>query len=417
MRGETAAAAAERNPPPRSTPLLGWVLVSAIHYHDARLRAAARLSGLHLDMIELTDTFGFRELQPGSPSESFTRHTLFSGVPWQTVDRRVMVKRLHERLAALRPRVVCINGWSSGGCIASLIWCLRAGVPVILMSESAEHDERRRWWKEMIKRRTVGLCSAALVGGITHRDYLVKLGFPGERVFDGYDVVDNAHFESGAAAARLAAPQRRAELGLPPRYFLACSRFEAKKNLGRLLDAYAAYLKAAGTLGWALVVVGDGPLRGDLEAQCKRLGLNGHVMFPGFKGYEELPAYYGLAEAFVHASTTEQWGLVVNEAMAAGLPVVVSRRCGCAAELVIEGVNGFTVDPFDVAALADAMARVAADSCHRAAMGRFSREIVGRWSPDRFARNLAAAADAALRSGCPTPNMIDRLVLWVLKNR
>ena len=64
---------------------------------------------------------------------------------------------------------------------------------------------------------------------------------------------------------------------------------------------------------------------------------------PGFKPYDELPVYYALANAFVHASTTEQWGLVVNEAIASGLPVIVSNRCGCAPELV--NGNGFTFDP------------------------------------------------------------------------
>jgi len=167
---------------------------------------------------------------------------------------------------------------------------------------------------------------------------------------------------------------------------------------------------------WSFVLIG--------KVQTDTSPLRGlpNVHLLGRRDYESLPAYckafdVAILPFIVNELTVAANPLKLREYLAAGLPVVVSRRCGCAAELVIEGVNGFTVDPFDVAALADAMARVAADSCHRAAMGRFSREIVGRWSPDRFARNLAAAADAALRSGCPTPNMIDRLVLWVLKNR
>ena len=80
---------------------------------------------------------------------------------------------------------------------------------------------------------------------------------------------------------------------------------------------------------------------------------------PGFKQYDELPIYYGLAGAFIHASTTEQWGLVVNEAMAAGLPVIVSERCGCAPDLVENGRNGFTFDPYDVDALTHLMLKMA----------------------------------------------------------
>ncbi len=78
-------------------------------------------------------------------------------------------------------------------------------------------------------------------------------------------------------------------------------------------------------------------------------------ILPGFKPYDELPVYYALANAFVHASTSEQWGLVVNEAIATGLPVIVSNRCGCAPELV--NGNGFTFDPTNEDELTDAAVR------------------------------------------------------------
>ena len=139
----------------------------------------------------------------------------------------------------------------------------------------------------------------------------------------------------------------RQRLGLPERYFLASARFIEKKNLSGLLHAYAAYRRATPDDPWSLVVLGDGELRPELERLRGELGLDDVVSFPGYRSYQELPAYYGLASCFVHASTTEQWGLVVNEAMAAGLPVLVSNRCGCAANLVQEdgvqeGGNGFT---------------------------------------------------------------------------
>ncbi len=81
---------------------------------------------------------------------------------------------------------------------------------------------------------------------------------------------------------------------------------------------------------WDLVLLGDGPLKPTLLKLISSLGLESCVHLPGFKQYDELPVYLGLAETFIHASTTEQWGLVVNEAMASGLPVLVSNRCGCA---------------------------------------------------------------------------------------
>jgi len=193
------------------------------------------------------------------------------------------------------------------------------------------------------------------VGGTPHREYIAALGVPLDQVFTGYDAVDNEHFRIGADRARGAAQRLRKKLALPPHFFMACSRFVQKKNLARLLQAYAKYRQATGEAAWSLVVVGDGELMGELMTLRCQLGVEEHVLFPGSKSYEELPIYYGLAEAFIHASTTEQWGLVVNEAMAAGLPVLVSERCGCTSDLVVPGINGLLFDPEDVTSIAEAM--------------------------------------------------------------
>src|SRR5262249_2927555 len=128
----------------------------------------------------------------------------------------------------------------------------------------------------------------------------------------------------------------RRKHALPENYFLASARFVEKKNLPRLISAYAeyrrrssAYVKATADMEggsqksevseskalWDLVLLGDGPLKTDLCRLISDLRLNEHVHLPGFKQYEELPVYYGLAKAFVHVSTIEQWGLVVNEAI------------------------------------------------------------------------------------------------------
>jgi glycosyltransferase involved in cell wall biosynthesis len=120
----------------------------------------------------------------------------------------------------------------------------------------------------------------------------------------------------------------------------------------------------------------------------------------------------------VHASTTEQWGLVVNEAMAAGLPVLVSDRCGCAPDLVEVGVNGFTFDPCGVEELAGLMQRVAAmTDGQRDAMGRASQRIIADWGPERFADGLMQAVQAALRRPPPTPSLFDQALVWALARR
>jgi glycosyltransferase involved in cell wall biosynthesis len=246
---------------------------------------------------------------------------------------------------------------------------------------------------------------------------MATLGVGEERIFTGYDAVDNGHFQRGAAAARLQERELRTSLGLPAKYFLACSRFTPKKNLIGLLNAYARYRRLHNAGAWSLVIVGDGEQRPELLLTCEQLKLTDHVLLAGAKPYSEIPAYYGLAGAFVHASTTEQWGLVVNEAMASGLPVLVSNRCGCAPDLVEEGRNGFLFDPYDISSLAGAMYSMAAERTDRASMGQESQRIVARWSPEIFAESLACAAETALVADRPHPGLIENAFLQLLSAR
>lgn len=309
---------------------------------------------------------------------------------------RIDLASVEAALEHVGPDVVFLNGWADRGALSALRWCLRRRVPAVLMSDSQKHDEKRIWWKEWIKRRIIAGCDAALVAGRRHADYLRWLGFGDKFIAFGYDVVDNDHFARGADAVRRM-PDARCQWNLPEHYFLCVSRFIAKKNLPVLLQAFAAYSRQAGEAGWALVLLGDGELRDELEALIVREGLERKVYLPGFLQYDDLPAYYGLADAFVLASTSDQWGLSVNEAMAAGLPVLISRVCGCVPELVEEGVNGRTFDSQDEVALAQEFARLADPACDLEAMGAASRRIIANWSLERFSTGFREAAHAARR--------------------
>jgi glycosyltransferase involved in cell wall biosynthesis len=399
-----------------TTPLLCWIVVSSVPYHEARARAAAVAGNLSICMVQLTEVDAFRVLQQPRDTGVIRRYTLFPGAPFPEIRGREMARRIWERLDEIMPAVICINGWSFGGSIAALGWGVSRRVPVIVMSESTQFDSKRHWWLETVKRRILALCSAAFVGGTPHSEYVKVLGTKAERIFKGYDAVDNEHFARGAAAARQHEQELRSALKLPRRYFLACARFSEKKNHLGLLGAFAAYRRLHGVDAWSLVIIGDGELRPKLLAARDRLGLGDHVLLPGTKPYDELPAYYGLAGAFVHASTTEQWGLVVNEAMASGLPVLVSNRCGCAIDLVEEGRNGYVFDPRDKTSLAVSLHRIAMSPVIDE-MGRISQRIIARWSLENFARNLSCAADMALSVAPPRPTMFDRLLLGLLSTR
>lgn len=399
-----------------SAPEVVWLGNSLIHYHRARADAFARDWPGQFTLLELCGRDQLSILE--SETCAFARvRTLFPGITVADLRPRAVSESVRGYLEENRPGVCCLNGWALPGSAAMLHWALERGVPCVIMSESNAHDSPSVWWKETTKRRFVAQCRAAFVGGLWHRNYLVELGMDPACIFEGYDVVDNEHFRLGAESARRGPLGTRAALGLPRQYFVACARFEAKKNLPRLIEAHAIYLQKAGREGWSLLIVGDGPMRADLETLAAKLGSKEKVVFAGWRTYQQLPAIYGLGKAFIHASTTEQWGLVVNEAMAAGLPVLVSERSGCAAELVKPGENGFTFDPWNIEEIAGTMLSIHLDDHLREQMGKRSLEIIAHWGPERFARGLRQAVECAMNRGSHDASLVSRMMVRLMTVR
>jgi 1,2-diacylglycerol 3-alpha-glucosyltransferase len=382
-------------------------------YHCARLEAAAR----HCDLtaIEVAGESSEYAWSRVSAAGSYRRITLFPTGDTREMSKARVSQAVGDALVDCQPDVVAIPGWSDNAAIAAVNWCAEQRVPAILMSESTAEDEPRTAWREWIKQRIVDLYSSALVGGQRHIDYLVNLGMPGERVFTGYDVVDNEYFARSAKEVRGRRSEIRKQYGLPENYFLASARFIPKKNLFTLLRAYARY-RAKVESGkekvekWDLVLLGDGPLRDAINRELITLNLHACVHLPGFKQYDELPIYYALAEAFVHASRTEQWGLVVNEAIASGLPVIVSNRCGCVPELVQD--NGFTFDPSNEHELASRLFEMASTSDDvRARLQSASLRIAANFGPERFGEGLECAAKMASELPQKKIRLFDRALL------
>ena len=390
-------------------------------YHHARLNTAAeRLSVTGIEW----SAKGYDAWGAADAPARYTKVSLFPEAGDDYPGRRQRREAFRAALEQATPDVVAVNGWNNFGSLAAADCCLRLGIPMVVMSESARGDEPRAWWKETIKRRIVDLYSAALVGGQRHVEYLSELGMPRDRIFVGYDVVDNAYFANRAVEIRnshlrrgyggRAAFEIRKKYALPENYFLASARFIEKKNLPRLISAYAEYRQksqVAGKAPWDLVLLGDGPLRDTLNSQLSTLNLHVHVHLPGFKQYDELPAYYALAKAFVHASASEQWGLVVNEAIASGLPVIVSERCGCVPELVQD--NGFIFDPVNEDELAARLLEMASLSERDLeCLAEASRRVAARLGPDRFGEGLVSAAMTAINLQQKRFGLMDRALLF-----
>lgn len=369
-------------------------------YHIARLTGAARAaaaSGARVIGIEVARRdaiYAWDEVRADTP---FERVTLAMSQAYEDVAAAEIRRRLIETLERHNPDVVAVNGWSVTEARAAIGWCAsRPSVRAVLMSESKADDKVRPWWKEVAKSWLVTSCDTALVGGRPHADYLAGLGFPRGRIFIGYDVVDNVHFARGAERARQDVRQSRAGARLPEHYFLASSRFIARKNIDGLLRAYGRYRQGAGAGAWSLVILGSGEEAEPLQRLERELQLEG-VIWPGFVQYDALPTYYALASAFIHPALSEPWGLVVNEAAASGLPLLVSHAVGAASELLTHEENGYGFDPTSIAAMATVLERVASlPEQERMRMGQASTARAARLGPDAFGRGLIDAASTAL---------------------
>lgn len=354
-------------------------------YHVARAKALAQRQEFDCHFVELTGT---EETHPWAPLASPPEFKLLTLSRHGLPSRRAAQIVAHE-LSRLNPDIVVSSGYGLKEMRAAARWARRQGKASILTFETTRHDRSRYWGKEWLKSLFVRrYYDAAFVGGSLHRAYIEELGMPKTRIFEPYDVVDNNYFESSAANIRSSGNNERRRLNLPARYFLYVGRYAREKNLLRLLRAYGIYRSRCPN-GWALVLVGDGPENGLLRQLASELCLS-DVVWASFKQIDELPAHYALANCFILPSTSEPWGLVVNEAMACGLPVLVSNRCGCAPDLVRANENGFLFDPHRVDEIAELLHKVSLLSeLQLRQMGMSSRSIISRYTPETFARNLA----------------------------
>ena len=387
-------------------------------YHVARLQSASRLCPeLGVAGIETVGGHGSEQRLPFRTSRrSEVRiETLFPESDYADLSPALVQARVTQMLSRLDPAAVAVCGYAFCESRVAIGWCRREGRAAVLMSDSKRDDAPRWNHRELFKQRIVRLCDAALVAGAPHRDYIASLGMPHERIFEGYDAVGNDEFARVAEAVRHNGPLDVSRLGIGSnRFFLACNRFIARKNLAGLVAAYAKYRTVAGSGAWDLVLLGDGPDFESIRRQAADGRVDG-VFLPGFRGIDELPLYYALAACFVHPALQDQWGLVVNEAMACGLPVLVSRTAGCRYDLVEEGLNGFTFDATSIDDMTSALLRMhyMPDEC-RIEMGHRSERIIARWGPDRFARGLQGTVEAGVghaRSRRRRLSLFDRLVL------
>ncbi len=343
---------------------------------------------------------------------------LFPEKRMEDLPPKVASARLFETLDTLHPDVVISGAIAYPSGATAVRWAPRRKRPVVIMDDARLKDVPRSGLVNWGKRRIYANVDAMLIPAPSHVPDYWFWGIPKARMFFGINVVDNAFFAERSAIARQNVALIQEKYGLPNHFFLGVGRQIPKKNWETLIQAFCASMgEAAGE--WGLVLVGDGPEAPRLKEIAAES--DEKVVFLPFQDQESLCQFYGVAECLVLPSIYgETWGLVVNEAMASRLPVIVSRECGCAETMVRDGCNGWQCDPRDPEQLAQMLGRfMRLSDEERKQMGERSFEIIADWGLDRFCDGVWQAVQ--LCSQLPVHSyaspIIDRLILNLWKGR
>jgi len=305
-----------------------------------------------------------------------------------------------KKITSGRYSLIHLAGWGHPLLVLALLFGWTSGVPVTVESDTQLRPVRRGWRRHL---KAVAypvlfrIPEQFLPAGTRQAKYLGHFGVPHSRIRIAQMTVDveaiSAHRERLGNAGRR---RLRDRLGLRDEQvaFLFVGRLEPHKGIRSLVDAYAG-LDSAGKDGRALVIVGAGSLGEEVAGASRRVG---GIIATGRLAGTDLLDIYCSADVFILPSTVEPWGLVVNEAMAARLPVIVTDAAGCVDDLVVEGGNGIIVRPGDVAGLREAMGRLESSPRMRESMAREAGRRIQSWTLQNEARKVAAAWSEVISS-------------------
>ena len=367
--------------------LIAVIYMNLGPYHLARMEVLTKLHP-NLLVIEIAAKQGSYPWRAKKEDLPYRLETLFSKnvEKVSASDQKTAVRACLQKY---QPKAVVVSGYRQPVMRAAANWARKRGLRNVLLFVSTEMDHRRFWWREWGKRLFLyGKFSHFAVAGQRSAQYAQKLGMREEMISVIGNVVDNRRIRELANAFRADNVTQRKRFSLPEEFFLYVGRLSAEKNLITLIDAFSDYRNLGGR--WHLVIIGSGPEEIALRRRADCEG-EGPIRFMGWKQFNELIAHYSLAKALILPSLSEPWGLVVNEAMCCGLPVIVSQNCGCVPELCRDKVNALIFDPLDKRALTQSMLSLSSGEFNLDAMGQKSLEIIAAYTPENWAQALLKA--------------------------
>ncbi|MCK1473609.1 glycosyltransferase [Bradyrhizobium sp. 197] len=312
----------------------------------------------------------------------------------EIASKRKRALALWRALKRLEPSHVFTIGYSDDLALISLLFAKVHRLPIFFMSDSKADDQERSTWSEWIKAGLLRLFDGALVAGARHRSYFRSLGMSGP-IEIGYDVIDNAFFRARGAKLERRAPFLLRKGILPERYVICVSRLVGRKRVDVALRIYVA--SGAPQHGVRFMLIGAGPEEAAISETARQLGIGEMICHLRDVPNSIMPIFYRRSEALLLTSEYDQWGLCVNEAMALGIPCIVTSRCGVAGEIVKHGKSGFVVPPGEVEIAAGLLRQLLSDKSLRNAMSLSATNTIDQWDLPRFSAGVARLVEG--RSG------------------
>ncbi|WP_420384265.1 glycosyltransferase family 4 protein [Novosphingobium sp.] len=383
---------------------LAIVVSHPIQYYVPLYRELARDPDIDLKVFYFSDLSIRGGFDEGFGGEVRWDIDLMSGYDSEFVGKHYATNHVSGFMASNEPAIfgkiargrfdaVLLSGYGLVGNLMAMAAARMTGARVLTRSDSNAEllgDKPQSLGKSIYVKTFFAGCSAMLVSGERNREFYRYWGVPEAKLVDAPFTVDNDRFAADGTIGEAERAALRASWGCSDNrpVMVFASKFMARKQ--PLMTMQAALQLAREGVKLHLVMVGSGDqdreLR-DFAAAHPELP----VHFTGFVNQGQMPALLAGSDVFVFPSTGEPWGLIVNEAMAVGLPVVVGERCGCVPDLVREGENGFLVGDGDLAGLTHAMRALATDPGLRARMAQASRDIIAHWGLAETAQGVREA--------------------------
>jgi glycosyltransferase involved in cell wall biosynthesis len=289
-------------------------------------------------------------------------------------------KALFAAFRKYRPTVLNITGYFDWAQVLLMFYARIKGVKVVISSESSSMDHNRSAIKESIKKFIVNQANAFFCFGKSPADYLESLGVkPSDIAVRNAAVIDEEFVKTQYDLAKV-----KIASDTLVRRFIYVGRLAPEKNLELMLRAFSKFRNES----WELLLVGDGPSRTSLEKLAEELDINAKIHFAGGFPWYQIPEWLAKSDVLILPSKSEPWGLVVNEAMVCGMPVIVSKTCGCAEDLVRNRVNGFTFDPEKQSGLETAMDFFVRYPDNISSMGQASLKLIAPFSSGKVALQM-----------------------------